>query len=157
MLLRPATMADWARLFAMRNDETTRQNSLKMTPVILADHLTWLTQKLNDRDVALLVALDHERGVTVGYARVDFHGTGKKREALCSIVIDAPQRGRGYASQVIQGLETLARDRLAHRLMAVVKPDNYASLRAFANCGFALVKSAEDGTFVTLGKDLAHD
>lgn len=152
MMLRPATSDDWARLFCMRNDEVARTNSLEEKFVELTEHLAWLKRTLKDKQIELFVAVDHTRGVTVGYARLDYQSD---KDVICSLAIDAPQRGHGYAAQVINALlETVSHTR-AKRMIAVVKSTNYPSLRAFASCGFSVASS--NALLVTLRKDLLHD
>lgn len=153
MKLRPATMDDWARLFAMRNDETTRLNSCEGKPVALDEHLQWLTRTLADENTSLFIAKDDYRGVTVGFARLDYTTEQQAINAICSLAVDAPQRGRGYAQQLIQALAEKAKTKAAARLTAVVRPSNYPSLRAFASCGFSILKT--DGVLVTLGLELS--
>lgn len=153
MQLRLATMDDWARLFSMRNDETTRLNSCEGKPVELDEHLQWLKRTLADTNTTLFIANDDSRGVTVGFARLDYTHEREGLNAICSLSVDATQRGRGYAQQLIQALAEVAKSKAATRLMAVVRPTNYPSLRAFASCGFSILKT--DGVLVTLELELS--
>lgn len=62
------------------------------------------------------------------------------------LVADA--RGRGVATEAVRALLALA-DALAVRVRASVRPDNAASLRVLAKCGFTELRGAnEDGELV---------
>lgn len=140
--LRPATEADWARLFCWRNDPETRAHVHSGDVVELSAHLKWLRATLANQDIKLFVARDSEAGNYVGTVRLDLD----KKAIHYSVTVEPHQRGKGYGEQIIAAtLESMPdangeKWRNADRLVASIKPDNYASLRAFADNGFLLVK-----------------
>lgn len=75
-------------------------------------------------------------------------------EAQLSITVDSGQRGHGYGTEIVAALVKAVDgvgeyggktwEPLATKITAAVKPTNYASLRAFAACGFLPVKCEDD-------------
>lgn len=130
--LRPAALSDYGRLFAWRNDPVTVAGCLTPQRVKLKDHMEWLRKTLDRKTVQLYVALD-SRG-PVGTGRIDYDA--KKQTAELSLTIDPRRRGQGLASALISQLLQHARNEQAAHVLARVKEENDASLRAFAGCGF---------------------
>lgn len=139
-----AEMEDWARLYAWRNDPTTRANSRNVMPIMLHDHMTWLTDVI-DADktptVHLYVATDGDDD-PVGYVRLDENGdTGE-----ISIALDAQYRGKGLGREMIRdfviALENNADMSHITRLVAEVRMTNLPSLRAFADEEFVPTQSS---------------
>lgn len=155
--LRRAEMRDWAALLYWRNDAETRAQFKQQEVVSLKDHLRWLTETLAREETALYIADDDEAVLTVGTIRLDAVKHGEEDWAECSITVDPQVRGRHYATAIIacvvdQG-GTWKEQGLIAGLLATVKADNYASLRAFAACDFQPVKMTEK--FVTLERAFA--
>lgn len=126
--------AHWADLFAWRNDPATRASALSGdAPVSLDEHVKWLRTAVINPNMRLFVARDTMTG------RV---GTGRLvvRDATTfevAITVAPSHRGQGYGQAIVRNLIADA-DRPT--LVAVVKDSNYASLRLFAACGFAIQK-----------------
>ena len=142
--LRLATMDDWARLLAWRNDPETRAQFREQEVVQAKDHLAWLKKTLADPSVRLYVADDNEQGGSIATARLDLVKRKTEEWAECSVTVEPLARGKGYAAQVIARLVAAAQEWPVAGLIANVKPTNYASLRAFARCGFQPVKFGEE-------------
>lgn len=130
--LRPATASDSDRLLRWRNDPETRLWSRSQAEVATAEHQQWLARTLDDPAIALWIA--ETDGGPVGQVRA----TPEAPDAAEIHVSVAPEaRGRGLGAEVIT--EAAARalaDTTVRRLIAHVKEDNHASLRAFARAGF---------------------
>jgi RimJ/RimL family protein N-acetyltransferase len=140
MQLRPASADDEARLLEWRNDPQTRAMAITQAPVPLADHRRWLAARLDDADTLLTIA--EEDGEPVGTVRLDRHSPA---EAELSITIAPSARGRGLARLAIElGVEQARRQWGVARVTARIRPENAASLRAFAAAGFATVSEADD-------------
>ena len=138
MELRPASADDEARLLEWRNDAQTRAMAIAQDPVPLADHRRWLQTRLADPDTRLTIA-EHD-GEPVGTVRLDRQGTD---EAELSITIAPAARGRGLARPAIAlGVEHARREWGVERVTARIRPENAASLRAFAAAGFETVREA---------------
>jgi GNAT superfamily N-acetyltransferase len=141
---RPATLADWAHLWAWRNDIGTRTNFFNSSEVHLKNHLAWLEQALADEDVRIYILEDDSHGA-VGMFRLTLrHG-----DIECSIIVAPRHRGKGYGSLLVSRMrgeaeelaEKLPRWRLP--LRADIKLSNVASICAFAAAGFAPSKILE--------------
>lgn len=141
IVLDPAKARDWADLFAWRNDEATRAASVGQSPIALAAHLKWLEETLTSDARRLYVARDPQRG-KAGMARLDIDKTSIE----LSLAVAPEHRGHGYAGQIIRELVTVA---LAlggpgatnRPLRAVVREENFRSLRAFAANEFVVEKT----------------
>ena len=132
LTLRAATLADAALLLAWRNDPVTLAASFTSGEVTADEHEAWLTRRLADPSCQLWIA--EQAGAPVGQARIDADGE-------ISISIDSAARGRGLAAQVI---ELACRAATAPIIVARVKSDNQASLRAFVAAGFEQVRASAE-------------
>lgn len=140
--LKPATVADAARLYSWRTDRGTATASRAEPPQsFVKDHLAWLAATLKKPSVHLLVAVDTERGVMVGTARLDVSG----KRAEVSLTVDPQQRGRGYSGLVLQEAVLRARAIQLAALTAEVRQDNHASLRLFWQAEFRPAKKQPAG------------
>lgn len=156
IVLDRATLKDWGRLYAMRCDPDTVANSFSSPPVLWA-HMEWLKSVIDSEKVLLFVARDTDRGVYIGSGRIELVPTSAKKaksaHAELSLTVDPLQRGHGYGTEIVAALLRYLEDpaqtstleaRFAGKVTASVKPTNYASLRAFAACGFLPVKCYDD-------------
>ena len=143
--IRPATVNDWASLYAWRNDPDTRAASTTTGEVALADHMKWLAAELRKDTPGLYVAYDAARDVVVGTGRLD---VVNKSTREVSLTVDPAQRGHGYGVQIVAALAlTLGADVTV--LRAKVRTGNMASLRAFADNDYLPKSYTADG-FVLL-------
>lgn len=121
-------LLDW------RNDQQTRHNSLTSDPVSWDRHLAWLERVIADPGRALYVAED-DRG-PFGTGRLD----DDPPPPVISITIAPERRGEGLATALIEALVELR----GPPVIAIVKPGNERSIRAFERAGFRRAAS-EDG------------
>jgi RimJ/RimL family protein N-acetyltransferase len=134
LTLRPATAADADALLDWRNDAQTRAMAISQEPVAPPDHRGWLRARLEDADSLLTIV--EQDGVPVGTVRLDRRAPA---EAELSITIAPGARGRGLARPAIElGVEHAGREWGVARVTARIRPENAASLRAFAAAGFAV-------------------
>lgn len=132
---RPATMDDAQLLYDWRNHPSTRAMMFDSEPFTFEQHMEWLGRALGDTKVFLWVAeLD---GEPVGTVRLD-----RVAHAVVEVSITtAPdKRGLGYGTRVLQhllsGIGQNVLMQYVKAVVALIKPDNAASLKAFANAGF---------------------
>jgi RimJ/RimL family protein N-acetyltransferase len=134
--LRPASGADAALLWELRNEDVTRLNSFDTTPIPWTSHVEWLERKLGSRTCRIwIVENDTEPVGQVRFERQDGN-------VVVNYSIDARYRGRGLGTAVLNLSVARACSELGARAIAgIVKTSNIASCRAFASAGF--VRTAE--------------
>jgi RimJ/RimL family protein N-acetyltransferase len=149
---RTAQPADARLYFTWANDPDTRQQSFNSAPISLETHTAWFTRKLTDPN-ALLLVFSNEAGQSVGQVRFERTPVADMPdEIIIGISIDAKQRGKGLAAQLIQQGCAICRKRWdAVAIHAYIKPENQASIRAFERAGFRL--SGESGKFGNSDRD----
>lgn len=138
--LRPARMDDAGLLLAWRNDPDTIRNSFSGVAVAPSDHRNWLTQRLRDPASRIYVATMD--GAPMGMARLDVRDVGV---AGVSVAVDPAMRGRRLGTALLSTLVgAMAEDQQVTTLVAHVKPENTASVRAFSAAGFSEVDRSDD-------------
>lgn len=138
--LRKATEADARSVWEWRNDPQTVAASLSGSEVEWEEHLLWYTKALEDaeREMMILQEGDNAIGV-VRFDRID------EQVAEVSINIAPPARRRGVGVRALTLALEMAESGGRYRtLIARVRSDNEASLRAFAAAGFQ-EEGSEDG------------
>ena len=139
--LRPAQSDDSAFLLGLRNEESVRANSFDPNPVDVGSHQTWLNRKLNDDDVNIWIG-QSAGGQPLGQVRVECDPASGV--ATISIAIVESYRGLGLAEQLLRVACRHAVERPAVRsVRALVKSDNFGSIRAFEKAGF---RTSHDST-----------
>ncbi|CAN5276643.1 N/A [soil metagenome] len=140
---RPAIPGDARLLHIWRNEPEVRAASFEQDEIPWDDHLRWLDRKLADRqNCLLLIAERASDGTTLGQVRFDRHGD----RAKISLSLDASARGQGLAPWVIRK----ACDEVASRwgglrdVVARIRPENAASIRAFASARFVREDGCQD-------------
>ena len=134
--LRPAAATDCQQVWIWRNDPETREASFTSAQIPMDVHERWFSDALHrdERKLFIIVA----GAMAVGTARLDIVGG----EAAVSIALAREWRGRGVGSSALRVLAELAFGELEiDHLIASVKPDNHASLAAFAKAGFTRAQS----------------
>lgn len=141
---RPATTGDAPVLLAWRNDPLTRAMSATTHEIAPAEHAAWLDRVLSDPGRELLVA--QRGGVALASVRFDRDNAA----AEISVVVAPEHRGAGVGTRILREateLQLAARTQL-ERIVARVRPDNPASLRAFARAGYE--QTYADGDWLVL-------
>ncbi len=148
---RTAQPADARLYFDWANDPDTRQQSFNSSPISLETHTGWFTRKLADPN-ALLLIFSSETGQVVGQVRFERTPVADMPdEIIIGISVDAKQRGKGLASQLIQkGCAVCRKQWGIVTIHAYIKPENEASVRAFERAGFRL--SGKSGKFGISGR-----
>jgi RimJ/RimL family protein N-acetyltransferase len=126
MRLRPATSDDARLLYDWRNDPGTRQSSFSTDPVSWEEHRAWVDRAVADPRRVLYIAED-EHG-PVGTVRLDLDPA----PPTISVTVAPGRRGQGHASRLIAAVA----ERHGPPIVALIKPGNDASVRAFERAGF---------------------
>lgn len=132
--LRPAIDADSRRIWEWRNEAAARAASFNTDMIPIDVHTAWFARVLEGAGPQVLVASDAE-GKDIGYVRFDIEGD----TAEISVCLDQAHRNRGVGRRVIRDSALLLiREHHLHRIVALVKPGNEASLAAFTSAGFVV-------------------
>lgn len=141
---RPATVADAETLWRWSNDPDTRRWSFRSDPISWEEHRRWLAALLGNPRRRLYVAVDH-RGVPLGQVRLE--AEGPPDQLAISVALDPDRRGHGWAGAVVlAGVDRYGIDVPdgPPRVVARIKPDNRASVRAFVGADFAPDSATDD-------------
>lgn len=131
--LRCARHEDARDAWRWRNDPATRAASHQAEPIAWETHELWWKGSLGRADRVLMVGED-AAGVAAGLVRFDARPDGAW---LVGIHVAPERRGQGWGRALLAaGLERMRRKRSAARFVAEIKPENAASQRLFAACGF---------------------
>ena len=140
MTLRPAGEEDSERVMAWRNDPDAVRFSVTGRPVTSEEHRAWFA-RLRSHGSRSHLWIAEERGAPVGQVRVDVDGD----VGTVSIAVAPDRRGQGLGTAMLRAVSGQAPGALAlTRLVALVRVDNPASLRAFEAAGFHRAGVARD-------------
>jgi UDP-2,4-diacetamido-2,4,6-trideoxy-beta-L-altropyranose hydrolase len=141
--LRPATGDDARRVWEIANDPAVRLASISTDSIPWESHRRWFTARLASGE-PLLVAEIGSR--SVGYVRFDDRPDGTE----VSMALDPRHRG-GLGGRVLRtACDWWDAVHPGTRLLARIKTDNQASLRAFLGSGF--VEEGSERGIVTLAR-----
>jgi UDP-2,4-diacetamido-2,4,6-trideoxy-beta-L-altropyranose hydrolase len=136
--LRRARREDARLLWEWANDPEVRRRSFHPEAIPWDDHVRWLDGKLQAVDSFLFIAVDAADN-PLGQARLDLSAPG---EAIVSVSVARARWGAGWGTELIAAVTDWGwRGGRLQRAHAFIKPDNLASLRAFARAGYQVVSS----------------
>ena len=127
--IRPAVEDDCELLFSWVNDPQSRRMSFSGNPVPREEHERWFERKLRDADCLLYIVTGAD-DEPVGQVRFD---VDEERNAVISVAIAPRRRGEGLSAAAIRLATAAAALPVVH---AYIRPENEASIRAFAKAGF---------------------
>ncbi len=144
IFLRFATREDSDDLFRWRNDPVTRKYSFNTAKVPKKDHVRWFSSSLSNPRRNMFIVLDRENN-KLGQVRFDREG----RHAEIDIAIAPESRSRGIGTRVLKESARFYLDNFdVDYIIANIKHENIASVRAFEKSGYRLFK--DHGEFVEL-------
>lgn len=131
--LRPVTAEDCRLLWEWKSDPAVRANSFNSTPIQWDEHQNWFRQKLADKFCFIYIVLG-EKDTPVGQIRFDLDAD---RNAEINVSIDARERNKEYGSAALRlACHRLSRESNIVKVLAHIKEENKASIRAFSKAGF---------------------
>jgi RimJ/RimL family protein N-acetyltransferase len=132
--LRPATPADMEQIFEWRNDPDIVSRSSSGRTVTREEHCRWFSRAIADpATLFYVIELD---GVPAGQAR--FERRASANEAVISVYLLAAHAGKGHGRIAIRtACGEAIRKWQVERVIAHVRQDNSAAMRAFTASGFA--------------------
>jgi len=138
VVLRRANVDDARFVWEVNNHPSVRSRSVSTASIPWEAHEAWFACRLADAQTILFVATCG--GVPAAVVRFELRET----EATISVAVSAAFRGKGVGARVIAlASDELTRARPGMRPVAWVRPDNAASLRAFARAGYVRTGSGE--------------
>ena len=134
MRLRRAEFRDSRSLYQWRNHPEVRRNSFQTGRIPYAHHQKWLAATLRRRNRRIYVAETLSGKHKIGVIR--FHK--EKEGAQVSVGLNPKFFGRGLGTSLIRigSQKFIEETRLKHPIVAEIKRENKASLRAFYKAGY---------------------
>lgn len=131
--LREAEKKDCHLLWKWRNEKTVRKASFTTQFIPFGEHKKWFLEKLADKNTRILIILDNTKK-QIGQIRFDIK-EDKKTEI--HINIDKNERKKAYGTEALKLACVYAFENLdVKNIVAYIKEENKASLRAFTKAGF---------------------
>jgi len=142
--LRAATPDDEGRVWVYNDDPSARRAALHTAPIPWASHRTWYASRLADPGTSIWIV--ESGGEPVGTVRIEARG----EEDDFSIALSPGARGRGIGTAAVRlAAQRHGEARPGKRLVALIRPDNDASVRAFERAGFSQAGTREvDGVSI---------
>jgi len=139
LTLRTARADDALAVWEWRNDPSARAASFSDAAIPYPEHEAWFATRLADPTTRILIAHAPD-GAALGYVRFRV----EESTAEISIGMAAASRGRGWGRAAIaRASADLFAQGTVRCIVAHVKPQNEASLRAFAGAGFTVAAAGE--------------
>lgn len=136
--LRPVEPADRRWIWELANDPAARAMSFSTEPIPWDSHCAWMDRRLADPNCRFFIATN-EADEPLGQVRFELAETG----AVISTSLVAGQRGRGYGSALIlAACRQLFHETKVATVHAYIKPENAASVNAFAKASFSATDDA---------------
>lgn len=130
---RRAALEDGPLIWRWRMDPEARRNSVHSSKFSLAHSLRWLEKKLADPRCLIVTAVVGTR--KLGQLRLDLISLGKAEVGLS---VARAARGKGLGTWMLKHLPRRINGKAVRSYVAFVKPENTASIIAFAKAGFRL-------------------
>lgn len=131
VIVRAATEEDCRFYWTVNNEPSTRAQSISSSPIPWETHERWYAQRLSDASTALYVA--EAAGERVGVVRFDLAGD----DSTISVALAPEHRGKGLGREIIAcGTRTALQSGTVTRVIALIRPDNAGSVRAFLAAGY---------------------
>jgi len=132
LILKKLCNEDMRDLFKWRNHPEVRKNSLNSEPILWQQHQAWFSNKINDsRSITYIAYYDDEK---IGSIRFD-----EKEDLIkISVMVNPDYFEQGFGSKIIRsGTEKFIKEKKINKpLIAEIKRDNIASIKAFQKAGF---------------------
>ena len=138
--LRFAEHGDIEDLYKWRNDEETRRFSFNVNPITFEEHKDWFLKSLSNPKRSIFIIFD-KNFKKLGQIRFD----KEKDQAEVDININPEYRGKGIgALALIKTSQFYLNNFEVEQLIAKVKNENIASIKAFKKANFKIHKRFED-------------
>ena len=152
LIFRNIKQSDREDLLAWRNDKTVREMSFNKAPVSIEEHNAWFDKAIIDPNKIFYIGeiRPHQK---IGVARFD---RIKNNSYEINVNLALQCRGQGLGKLLIsEGCSRLMNEKGASEIIAQVKTENTASIKAFINAGF--VKTEEKNNVIKMCFNLQGD
>lgn len=130
-LVRQAVPEDAAITYQWANDPLARSMSFSKDPIPYETHITWFTNKLNDRNACYFI-FEHNK-TPIAQIRFDV----KDGEAVLSYSISSSLRGKSLGTWILaEGIRNVKRNFKVRTIVGYVKEENVASCKSFEKLKF---------------------
>ena len=132
--IRDILNSDCNYLFDWANETDTRKNSIDSKPISIEEHIKWFEKRLNNKDSNNFMCLFNNN--PAGIVWFD----NKREASIISITINPNYRGKKLSSKFLKiAIESFIKNNNS-KIIAYIKPENLASIKAFKNSNFFLEK-----------------
>ncbi len=120
-------------LFNWANDPEVRANSFNTKPIQHEEHIDWFEKKIKSPSAIIFIV--YLKVNPIGQIRIDIEG----EKGFISYNVDKKYRGKGYGTSILLRLQKELKplNKSIVELIGKVKPDNFASQKAFENAGYS--------------------
>lgn len=131
--LRAAELHDIDKMFEWRNHPDIRRQSFNTDPISWDEHEKWFKIKINNPDSKIYIAYSGDD--EIGSIRFENKGNVIK----VSIMLNPSFIGKGFGSEIIRsavGKYLTEQQKGNNHIVAEIKKENIASIKAFQKAGF---------------------
>lgn len=130
--LRTIEPHDIDKLFEWRNHPDVRSKSFNTAPILWAEHEQWVKTKINDPYTTIYMAYCGQNDI--GSIRFENKGDAVK----VSVMLNPSFVGKGLGAGIIRSAveKYLSEKNSNKNIIAEIKKDNIASIKAFQKAGF---------------------
>ncbi|PKP61379.1 MAG: hypothetical protein CVT88_00155 [Candidatus Altiarchaeales archaeon HGW-Altiarchaeales-1] len=141
--LRPADFSDRDILLEWRNNIKVREKSFNSQIISKEEHEKWFNEVLKSEYVILLIGLLGKK--RIGQIRFNIN----EKIAKISVNVSPDIIGKGFGPiLIIKGSKFLFENTNCEEIIAEIKSDNIASIKAFSKSGFTEI--ASDGNKISM-------
>jgi len=124
---------DCTLLWEWVNDSEVRASAFHSDPIPWEKHVAWFRRKRVDPNCYIYILVNQDDH-PVGQVRFEIQADGS---AEVDIALARHQRGHGYGVKALRlACEQLRKSATVTQIVAYIKPQNVASIRAFERAGF---------------------
>ncbi|MFH2066168.1 MAG: UDP-2,4-diacetamido-2,4,6-trideoxy-beta-L-altropyranose hydrolase [Pseudomonadota bacterium] len=130
--LRRAEEGDCRMIYNWANDSNVREASFSSETISWDTHVKWFRNKLKDPKCEMYIARNEE-GEQLGQVRFEMD----RNDAVISVSLSPSFRNKGYGREIIEmGTRKILATKNVKQVRALIKKDNFASIRAFEKASF---------------------
>jgi len=139
IFFREATLNDAEILFQLSNEDSVRANSINKNKIKWDNHVNWLKEKFASENYSIFLFFYENEFL----GQVKFES--QNHELIISLCITEKFRGKKLAVPILKkGIEKIfEKNKIAEKVIAYIRPENYASIKSFTNVGFVFSELVE--------------